>query len=414
MKKMMLLILSLLMLFACFSAVAEDETQLVSFYLPEGAEYTTLPNTELTAPSGLESMYELMGDANNLSDTYLFRMKNGRVLVSVASTYIYTTGTAEMLMEGWPLIAESIGRGVQYINADESCVKVENRYGFDTMRIDTDIAVGQEDVTMLTASCNTFFREEELIEVWAVMPSDSTYLYDGDAAAELQSDMKAAEIFLDSLTFSNEVQSGIQTVGVAGGAPVTYLANDGSYQLDVPAGCYLVNADTSNEALQMIRWEFTSAYGATGARLFDRWYSDIAFGASTLFLTPDLSSAIVVSMDEFPGLSAVDFDQWLGSMAADITAQLAVVFSSAEMLDSSQSYQMNETDNFAAQEFIFELDDLDIGSIWLTTVKDTDLLVEVDLYSLTFGAQYLIDDELVDLVVGSFEYLPPSAEPPSL
>lgn len=199
MKKAVLLVLC--MLLAAFPAMAQEET-FATCEMPEGSE--SLFITEAPAfeqPDGLEGMYALMLDANGESDVYITRMRYGRALVSVSCTTGAGPGTAQELEKLWPQIARSIASDVVYLDEDPSCAKTDQAFGYEALVIDTEIAVGADDMILLDAACAAFYNGEDLIEVWAVCPTDGAYLYDDAAAEEWVSDREDMRFFMDHLSF---------------------------------------------------------------------------------------------------------------------------------------------------------------------------------------------------------------------
>ena len=94
-----------------------------------------------------------------------------------------------------------IAQDVSYINDSASCADVDTAFGYDALTIRTDIAVGEENMTLLEAQCAAFYNGLDLIEVWTLLPADIAYLYDEQAAAELASDRADLEAFVASLSF---------------------------------------------------------------------------------------------------------------------------------------------------------------------------------------------------------------------
>ena len=90
---------------------------------------------------------------------------------------------------------------MSYINGSASCADVDTAFGYDALTIRTDIAVGEENMTLLEAQCAAFYNGSDLIEVWTLLPADTAYLYEEQAAAELASDRADLEAFVASLSF---------------------------------------------------------------------------------------------------------------------------------------------------------------------------------------------------------------------
>lgn len=197
-SKVVLIVLCALL--ATVPAFAEDT--FATCQMPEGSESVYITEaSDLQAPEGLEGMYALMLDANDQCDVYITRMRYGRVLVSISCTTDAGPGDAKDLLTLWPEAAVRIAEDVGFIDDSASCAGVDTAFGYDALIIRTDIAVGEERMVLLEAQCATFFNGPDLIEVWTLFPADSAYLYDEQAAAELQSDRADLEAFIGSLNF---------------------------------------------------------------------------------------------------------------------------------------------------------------------------------------------------------------------
>ncbi|NLO85411.1 MAG: hypothetical protein GX096_08285 [Clostridiales bacterium] len=401
MKKLVLL-LAVLLLLPITAAFALDDDQLLSFYLPDGVQYTTLFESEFVSPAGLEGMYELMHDANSLSTIYLFRPTNGRALTSISSTILYDHLTAEQLLETWPLISAYIEPSVQYINQDAACASVVPRFGFDTLQIDTDIATGQEDVVMLTAQCNAFFRGDELLEIWTVYPT--TYLYDEAAAAELQSDLIELNTLVNDFSFGTDEQSGLAVLGAPGGIPISFTSPNLPYALDVPAGSYVLTSATSQDDVTALRWEFTAAYGTAGTRIFDRWYADMLSGQAVQIITPDLSTSITLialSSEEYAGLSLPELS---ASLLEGIPA-MDVLYDSFTLSGDPSTLFIGEQE-FIRLDSAIQLDSLAMGAVSFITVLEPDVLCEIAVSTINSGETYDIDPVIIDLIINTLSQTP--------
>ena len=199
-KTVLCLLLALAFTYSC--ALAQKEDAFATYMLPDGAEAVFFAEAaSLDVPDGLEPMYALMLTASFKSDVYVVRMKHGRALASVSCTPLDAPVDAQAMLARWPEIAQTISKTVLYINADESCAAVAQRYGREAFTVTTDIAVGDESMLLLRAEGLAFAQGSDLIELWAVRPADPVYLYDAQAAAELASDREDLQFFLDSLAF---------------------------------------------------------------------------------------------------------------------------------------------------------------------------------------------------------------------
>ena len=114
--------------------------------------------------------------------------------------------TTQIIETGVPVVialnmTDLIAKNVNFINNSASCAGVDTAFGYDALVIRTDIAVGEENMVLLEAQCAAFYNGPDLIEVWTLLPAESAYLYDEQAAAELQSDRADLEAFIASLNF---------------------------------------------------------------------------------------------------------------------------------------------------------------------------------------------------------------------
>lgn len=192
---------ALCILLAAAPACAQEDT-FATCQMPEGSESLYITEAaEFQIPDGLENLYALMMDANTQSDVYITRMRCGRALASISCTSAAGPGTAEDLLALWPEAARRIAQDVDYINDSASCAAVETAFGYDALVIRTDIAVGEESMVLLEAQCAAFYNGPDLIEVWTLLPAASTYLYDDQAAGELESDRADLAAFIASLNF---------------------------------------------------------------------------------------------------------------------------------------------------------------------------------------------------------------------
>lgn len=149
-------------LLAAFPAFAQEET-FATCQMPEGSEFLYITEaTGFQVPQGLEDMYALMLDSNGQSDVYIARMRYGRALASISCTTGAGPGAAEDLLALWPEAAGRIAQDVSYINDSASCADVDTAFGYDALTIRTDIAVGEENMTLLEAQCAAFYNGPDL------------------------------------------------------------------------------------------------------------------------------------------------------------------------------------------------------------------------------------------------------------
>lgn len=396
MKKCLWLIAVLCLL--TLPAMAQEGGSIASFLLPEGAQTFYLPEgPDMDVPEGLSAFYELMTRANRESDVYLVRMKFGRALVSVSCTNVGRPATAQALLEKWPDIAQRIASETQYVNADPACAAVEMRYGFESLVIRTDLAVGKENMLLLKAVGTAFYRENDLIEVWEVFPSDSVYLYNEAAARELRSDRTDLSSFLSSLNFAQ--------APVAEAEPEPYTAPSGACMLSVPKGCTILDPASTAEQAKAVREQYIAANPEGAADAFDVYYRDVAAEGATLIFTEDMHAVIgLYALPDWPDLSPAV----LCSAAGAIRDSLREKFGAAACLVDNARQHISGTEH---SKLAYE-----IGTgfrqtlLVLSCVQPNGTLREVDFF-LAESMPAAEREKLMNLVYQTLSYLPAAQKP---
>lgn len=313
---------------------------IVTCVLPEGAE--VLPVGEASGfavPEGLEGMYALMTDCNADSDVYLFRMRHGRALASVSSTTMPETGSAQSLAELWPKVAESISQEAQYVNPDAGCASVAERFGYEALVIQTDIALDASgSMALLTATGTAFYRGTELIEIWAVAPADSLYLYDDAAAAELNGDLADLELLLANMDFAVEPEpDGGESEASEAAAflnTTPYADPAGRFTLDLPAGARLVTRQTDEQSVTGLRAEYGERFGEGALAAFDLWLQDVQDMDATLLVSPDAGFAAKLCYVTDGSFAGMDPERLL-LLADELEKSLADRYGYARYLEGS-------------------------------------------------------------------------------
>lgn len=394
MKKILWLVVALC-LFAC-GALAEESGSIASFVLPEGAETYYLPdNPDIPVPDGLAELYALMRNFSPNSDVYLARMPHGRVLASVSCKAVPTPFTAQQLHALWPEIASRIGKTVQYINADAACAKAETRYGFEALAIETDLAVGTDSMLLLKAHSTAFCRGTDLLEVWAVYPADSVYLYDEAAAAELAADLNDLNAFLASLNFAGEP--------VAEAAAAPYRAPSGRFAMAVPRDCVILDPTSTQQAAADVRARYIAANPDGADTAFDVYYRDLLNEDATLIFTADMQAVVALyclSMPEADGLTPDMLCRTAGSTRDGLTKK----FGAARCLLDNGRQELSGITH-ARMGYALSTRDFAQELLLLCCVESGGWLREVDLFfsEAMPGRERLA---LVNLVLQTLTYRP--------
>ena len=282
-KRLLALLFCLLILAP--SALAQ-EGSFATYQLPQGAQACYFTEArEFDVPEGLEPMYNLMQHATMLGDLYLMRMPNGRAMASVGCSPMEQALSAEELLALWPEIALNLVRECAWVNDDPSCAAVENCYGIDMLHISTQLSVGDTTTLLLDAEAFAFCQDGGMIEIWAVKPAQPVYLYDEQAAKELEEDEQALAFFLSSLDFSGQIPS-IQSED--------YTDPKGRFAMQILTGSTVITADTPITDISAARERFVEANAAGADNAFDQMMTDVYEQQVTLILTPDMKGAMQI------------------------------------------------------------------------------------------------------------------------
>lgn len=409
MKRILALLISLTLWCAVPLASAEEAGggTIATYLLPEGAEILTFEEAHaFKAPQGLEGMYDLMLTGNGTSDVYLARMKNGRALLSVSCTEMDREGTAQALADTWPAIVKTISLSARYLNADASCVSIEQKYGYETLKIRTDIAVGQEELVLLTADCTAFYRGTDLIEVWAVAPSPLIYLYDDEAAAELESDRKDIEALLNSLNFEMKAGGNTLSSSVQKLTTETYVDPDGYFSLEMIAGSHVITPYTRESDAKMLRETMGEKWGDGARHAFDLWYQDVRQEGATLMVTPDLSMAVQLYCIQDAYFAEATPDDLL-TLAGDIEQSLNSKFGYALSLRTDATVSISGLEH-AWLSYWLRSEKTNFMLNVLACVERGDWLRELDIYSVTDQIDLGAQDALMEMILTTLTYHVPA------
>lgn len=315
------------------SALAEEATSaspIATYTLPRGAEALHLWDSGVwEIPEGLEEMYRLMQTADMYGDVYLVRMPHGRAMVSVSCMKPDHLRTAQELQALWPQIAQNIAREGVSVNADASCAAVEERFGFEALRIRTTIGLGEPGTGMqLDAEGIAFMRGDELLEVWAVAPEEGSYAAGEPAAQELAADRADMAAFMQSLSFTN-----LESMAAEG---VPYTDPDGRFALVLPAGCTVITRQSAQEEIDRARQAYVDAHGDGAEAFFNEYMSDVVTQHVTLVISEDQQLAAEIFASQEESFRDITADQ-LAMLAQPIQQSLAEKFDAALLLTADQT-----------------------------------------------------------------------------
>lgn len=368
-KRLLALLFCLLLL---SPAALAQEGSFATYQLPQGAQVLYITQAqEFDIPAGLEPMYHLMQHATLQGDIYLMRMPNGRAMVSVGCSPVAEEMTAEELLALWPEIALNIGREVEWVDDDPACAKVENRYGFDLLHIQTQLSTAGDTTLLMDAEAFAFCHEGAMLEVWALTPADPIYLYDEEAARELDEDRAALEMFLESLDFTGQIPA-IQSED--------YADPDGRFTMQVLTDSVIITADTPMEEVSAAREQFVCSNAPGAANVFDQMMTDVYEERVTLILTADMKGAILVFCSREEAFAGVTPDQ-LVKLAEPIRQSLSERFGIAVTLNADNRATISRMEH-ACMCYWLRSEECNLQLDVLACVTGGDWLCEVDLFTV--------------------------------
>lgn len=411
MKRLLWLLAALCLMI--FPALAQAEGSICSYTVAQGAEICTIHEADgLSVPQGLEGMYALMRTANSFSDVYLIRMPNGRALASVSCTTLSEPCGARELLALWPRIAEAIGREAAYVDGDAACAEVRSFNGFDALCIDTSIVVGEESMALLDARGRVFCRGNDLMEIWTVAPADPIYLFDDEAAAELESDRSDLDDFLDSLDFSEAggEPDGADESAEAGDEwqasidSVLYADPDGHFTVEVPLGCTILNASSAEADIAAARESYVAANPDGAGAAFDSYLADITDERATLILTEDMRFAAELFCEEAPEFQGMTPRAFL-SLAEPVRQGIEEKFGGAEIAGDGALLTFAGVQH-ARLTYRVRADAFDLTLHVMAAMTDEVWLREVDFYIHDGESGADACEAVMELIVNTLTYIP--------
>lgn len=289
-----LLILMLLLPCAC------AEEHMFSFLPQEGVEQRMLGDgTQFEVPAGLDALYRLFSHGDASASVCIFRMPNGRALVSVSCMPLPKAATTEELYAAKDEIATGLAVSMGETLSAPPQFRLEDFCGLQAMA--ADLVLQGDNNMPLTAKSLLFCRGNELVEVWWAHPGKLAYAFDPKAEKELTADLKTLQKLVDSFLFETSEFASIPHMNIT--------ADNGLFRISAPLDTIVINAGTDSDTVARALARFSELPG--GSECFNLWYEDVLKNDSWLLLSPEygLGAQISVATDEnYQGLTLDDFD----------------------------------------------------------------------------------------------------------
>lgn len=201
-----LLLTALLAMIPAALAEEEAESGFGTFLQPEGVELCAVEEAAgLAAPDGLEDMYALMQRCNPFASAYVFRMPEGRALMSVACTTTGSPKTALELLESWPQILNALQGEGKSLAVEDTYPRVETLYDRQTLHVQAVLETAGISLPVRLDGV-AFYQGDDLIELWQVWPEATVYQLKPLALQELREDLSAMKELTDSFQFQSSEQ----------------------------------------------------------------------------------------------------------------------------------------------------------------------------------------------------------------
>ncbi len=427
-NRVLAFVLSLLLLWL---PAAQATDHIANFHQPEGVEMYALEDAKnMSVPSGLQEMYDLFAQGNRAATVYVFRMPNGRALLSVSCMEMDQPGETQQLYEQRQELATQLFASMGDQLTGEPVFALEKMYGQEalvsTMTLNTQSGTLEAKVTF-------FYRGEDLMEVWTMHPVASRYLFDDDAAAQLEEDLGYLKDFEDSLDFTvpdedtpepkddnglssvldyinsqdiqsisdddqpaQSISSGDQT------AHMTVTADDGSFRMDVPVDTVVVHAGSDESIIARARTLFADVKG--GVECFDIWFEEVTESDGWLLISRQAGVVAQVYVNDAGNFAGMDAETML-QLEGPVLDMMKESYEHAELADESS---IETLDGMEHVWFTYDIrtGDMDLLSFVLAAVED-QTLYEIDVYILV-DEDVDVDEtsEIVIMMLESLDYQP--------
>lgn len=186
--------------------VTDQDVEWLQFTMESDATfYQFYDEKKPIPPKGLEVMYKWMETGADEQEMAFICMPKGRALISAQRTDIGVLLSAEELCGMWPQMAKSLSKYALYVNGDPSCASVTNLGGGEWMHVQTTAVLDGDQMLSVELQGYSKCDDGVMVELWRILPSSPTYLYDDTASAELASDRLAAEYLLSTVRVSDDL-----------------------------------------------------------------------------------------------------------------------------------------------------------------------------------------------------------------
>lgn len=403
-----------------FAPVAQATSHIAYFHQPEGsAMYALAEMGAAVAPQGLEDLYALFSQGNPEATVYVFRMPNGRALLSISCLETQAS-TTDALYEKRDTLAAGLQASLADVLAASPSFQMEEIYGQQALVASMSL---QLESGTVDAQVAVFYRSGDLLEVWTACPSASRYLFDMEAAQELKSDLTALEELETSLDFSlpedtepapadaddslesvlDLINNKENTIAQPESAPyMTVTADDGLFSMKVPLDTVLVHAGSDEAAIARARKLFADIEG--GEECFDLWMQDIQDVNGWLLISREYGVAAQVFVSE-----AGDFANMTASMLMQLEQPILQVmqesYDKAGVADDASTVEIDGKEHAWLTYDLYK-GDMNLLTFVLATADET-YLYELDVYTLINEDSHqeaLI--EIITMMLESLDYLP--------
>lgn len=411
MKRLILIALCLSVLFLPISGAIAEDSRGIAYGLPQGAvEYAPRDIMSAEIPSGLEGMYAMMQKADEGYMTLVFRMKNGRALASIGISAVPVGMTTDALFTMWQSIAKTLSNEMVYVNADESCAVQDEKYGRKVLSVKTNGVVGDDGTLLLDIGCTAFIEQDMLIEIWTAAPSDTAYLFDEAANAELEADKLDIETLLNNFNFNSltPVKREITKPDIAYETE-HYTDPKGRFETDVIKGCKVITAESDAGEAQALRDALVSKYGEGAGTLYDISYADVLNEDATYFTLPDLSGAVVIYRVHIDGMENMTVDDLLLNNVPT-TDSLRKKFGDAYCMYSDGRLNVSGTEH-AWTAYWLRSGQTDMLLDLMAVIDEGGSLRELDMFRMTDDKSGELCEALLYTVVNTIVYSIPDANP---
>lgn len=443
MKRTRLLALVMAVLFAWLPCAHAQSNHLAYFDEIENMNVVMLEEADrLTAPKELEGMYALFAQGNPDATVYLFQMPNGRAMLSL-SCLETAGGDVEPLLEQADELSLRLTEDLGDALLQAPQFELAQRFDHTALTLDTLLSVPDgESTRMLEGHAIVFYRGSDLIELWAVYPKESGYLFDQDARSELKADVAALKQLVESLDFSLEEegaqgdeQSSLSTTDLDSmvAAEVNesvqeestqlvtevllegeakeddwavphrlVMAEDGTFFIMAPADVVVLGPSSTVAEVDAIRQQLAAYEG--GEKVFDLWYKDVTDENSYLLISMEQMVAAQVFVSDagyFAGLPAEGFLE----LEQPILEMMQEQYDDAKVCDDPIIADVDGL-RHGWMTYALNMGELNLLT-YVLAAADEDHLYEIDVYAMLFpDTDAEAVTETVLMLLETLDYLP--------